>query len=210
MIPDLIHWGLFGGWNLSDLNLECFATWRVVGKYRIMSWTDENGPIESQFFREALAQKPVNASNYIKLWALYNYGGVFLDNDVELLKPFDLSPGMFVGFQRSDTQKDCINAAVIGARKGHPLIKNCLDHLDLLRGDTDPVYCGCTLLTEMLYSAGMKGLNEEQTVGDIKIYDKEAFYPWYFNEPPDRARITEKTFAVHHWEGSWLPKGQHE
>lgn len=205
MIPKIIHTGLFGSYQFSDLNRRCTETWvSILPDYASMSWFGLNGPKDSQFFQDALKVKPVNASNYIKLWALYHYGGVFMDFDVEVIKPFDLSPGAFVGFQRSDTKQDCINGAVIGADKGHPYIKRCLDQLDLLRGDTWPVYCGCTLLTETLNGMGMKGLNEEQMVGDIKVYSKEAFYPWGFGEKPDRSRITDKTFACHWWEGSWV------
>lgn len=179
-------------------------SWRqVLPDYEIIEWNDENGPHSSQFFRDAVRIRPVNASNYIKLWALFNHGGVFMDCDVEVVRPFNLDPACFIGFQRDDSTDDCINGAVIGSVRGHPYIKDCLDELESHPGDVWPVWAGCTTLTNQLLARGLHGLNIEQTVGDIQVYSKERFYPWSWKEPADRSRITGRTYAVHHWQGSW-------
>lgn len=202
-IPRILHTGCFGGYQLSDLNKRCIESWhKVLPDYKVMNWTDENGP-QDPFFQQAIKVKPVNASNFIKFWALYHHGGVFLDFDVEVLKPFDLTQGCFLGFQRDDTRQDCINGAVMGAVKDHWFIGDCLRKFDSMAPDVWPVFAGCTLLTDELYAIGMEGLNVEQMVGDIKVYDKQAFYPWRHDEKPDLTRVTEKTFAIHWCEGSW-------
>lgn len=202
-IPRIIHTGCFGGYQLSDLNKRCIESWqKVLPDYQIMNWTDENGP-QDRFFQQAIKVKPVNASNFIKFWSLYYHGGVFLDFDVEVLNPFDLSHDCFVGFQRDDSKEGCINGAVMGAAKGHWFLNECLYQFEGMPADIWPVQPGCILLTEKLYAAGMQGLNVEQTVEGIKVYDKQAFYPWRHDEQPDMSRVTDKTFAIHWWEGSW-------
>jgi hypothetical protein len=49
----------------------------------------------------------------------------------------------------------------------------------------------------------LHGLNIEQDVGDIRIFSREKFYPWQWNESPKPERITPDTIAIHHWQGSW-------
>lgn len=203
MIPKIIHWFASPTFRFSDLNLMCQRSWdRVLPDYEIMDWSHSNSPT-STFMREALLKKPVNASAFVRYWAVFNHGGIWLDLDVEVLKPFDLSPACFLGFQRDDTTQDCINTAILGAEKGHPFIKYCLNMTGAMKSDVWPVEPACSLPTQSLYFNGMKGLNVEQMVGDVKVYSKEKFYPWRHDEKPDLSRITPETFCIHHWQGDW-------
>lgn len=196
MIPALIHSGYFGTFKETALNRECFESWyRVMPDHAGMWWDRHGGPRDFG--------SPINNHNYLKYWALYEFGGWFLDNDVQILKPFDRTPNVAIGFQRDDTDKDCINTAVLGAIPGHPFIRECLDRLDASNGVFCPIWAGCGLPTAILREMGMKGLNIEQMVGDIKVHSKDAFYPWRWDENPNSVRMTEKTVCIHHWEGSW-------
>jgi mannosyltransferase OCH1-like enzyme len=202
--PLRLHWGLFGGWKLSDLNKRCHETWHAIyPNAEFVEWNENNGPKGSRFFREATECRPVNASNLIRFWALHEQGGIFMDNDVELLKPFDLTPNCFLAFQRDDTEQDCINTAILGSARGHPFIKRCLDRIEQADGSIWPVWPACTVPTEELTKLGMKGLNVDQVVADVRVYPKHVFNPWRHDEKPDRSRITDQTIAVHLLEGSW-------
>lgn len=206
MIPRIIHWGCFGGHKLSELNHRCMATWKtVLPDYKIMNWDDANGP-KRKFFMRALEVSPINAHNYIGIWALYRFGGVMMDNDVEVIRPFDLEHGMFVGFQRNDVDGMCLNNAVLAARPHHPVIRAIFRRMEKGAANGDPLWFGPGLLTEELHKAGVVGVNTEQKVGDIMVYDKERFYPFWHGEKIDTAKLTSRTFAVHHWEGSWNKK----
>lgn len=203
-VPKIIHRGIFGGYTLSPLEERCVESWRaILPGYEIRTWTDENGPKDKPFFRDACVKRPVNASNYIRYWAVRQFGGIYLDNDVEVIRPFDLSPACFIGFQRDDLVDDCINSAVMGAEPDHPFVLSCLRRLDSDVGDTWPIWPGCGLPTEELTFRGLKGLNVEQVVEGVTVYDKSRFHPWRWDEQPDRSRITDRTFAVHHWSGNW-------
>ena len=93
----------------------------------------------------------------------------------------------------------------MGAVKGHPFVKRCLDRLDADRGGAGPIWTGPGLVTQELRKAGLRGLNLNQTIGDIRVYGKEAFYPWRWDEEPNYARVVPETFAIHHWGKSWKP-----
>lgn len=201
MINKIIHCGMFGGYELSRLNMLCMGSWQaVLTDWTMMIWTDKNMP-QNEFTSKA---NPINLSNYMKYWTIKNHGGVFMDFDVEVIKPFDTAPRAFVGFQKADDPKDAINTAVIGSEKGGRFVSECLDIVDLLGPEHAwPVDFGCGVPTAWLYDHGMNGVNVEQVVSGVTVYSKERFYPWGYQEPEDRAKITDKTFSVHHWESSW-------
>lgn len=204
MIPRIIHYGIFGSWRMAPLNEMCVNSWkRVLPDYEIRLWTDINGPVHKKFFRDGIQKRPILASNYLKYWALSEYGGVFLDNDIEMLKPFDLSYGCFLGFQRDDILENSINTAVIGSEKGHEFPRRCMEALDRDNVNCWPVWTGCGLPQSELQKLGLSGLDKEQDLGSIHVYNKEAFYPWRWDHQPNRSLITDKTFCVHHWQGSW-------
>jgi mannosyltransferase OCH1-like enzyme len=185
------------------MNERCIETWRkVLPDWRIMLWDDKNAP-DIPFVQKAIRRRPILASNFVKYWALAEHGGVFLDNDVEILRPFELDHGAFVGFQRDEVEDDCVNSAVIASVKGHGLMNEMVEEIGRQSMDIFPVWCGCTLLTQKLRERGMHGLNVEQKVGDVMVYSKERFYPWRWDEAADSTRITDRTLAVHWWEGSW-------
>lgn len=181
----------------------CMATWlALMPDFEFMAWNDDNGP-DRKFFQRALKESPINAHNYIGIWALYRFGGIMMDNDVEVVRPFDLTHGLFVGFQRKDEAPLCLNNAVIGATPRHPVIKRILRRMEKGNPGGDPLWFGCWLLTEELRNIGMTGFNVEQKIGDVMIYDAERFYPFWHGETIDKTKLTDRTFAIHHWQGSW-------
>lgn len=206
-IPHLLHYGMFGGHHLSQLNLRCIETWfRVLPSWQKRFWTDANAAmIDSRFFREALKVCPINAHNYFLIWSVWKFGGVAVDCDIEIIRPFDLSPKFFAGFQTLPGFPEVINNAVLGAVPGHPLLRRCLDRLEKLPADYDPVYCGPGILTELLVEMGFAE-GREQTIAGVTIYARDRFYPFNHDERHDWMKVTDRTFAVHFWEGSWAKR----
>jgi len=84
---------------------------------KIIAWTDNNCP-KTPFVVRALRERPVTVSDYTRFWALYLYGGIYLDCDVEVLKPFDLSPECFFGIQCLHEPIEWVNVAVEVAGTG--------------------------------------------------------------------------------------------
>lgn len=205
MIPKILHYGWFGGWSPSDLNLRCFESWkRVLPDYQWMLYHDSSIP--SKWFREAVKHSPINAHNYMLIWSLWKHGGVAMDNDVEAIRPFDLDHGLFVGFQKDDELTDCVNNCVIGAVAGHPVLRRILDRMELRNPTDDPVWLGPGLLTAEMFNLGMRIPGHEQKIGDVMIYAKDRFNPFNHDERHDWMKVTGRAYAVHHFQGSWAKK----
>lgn len=206
-IPKIIHWS-FGKGRLSPLALRCMESCRrVLPDWRIIVWDDYNCP-KNAFIERALLERPVTVSDYTRFWALHEYGGVYLDCDVEILKPFDLSPKCFFGIQCLHEPTELVNVAVVGAEKGHPFMHDLMATIEPM----SPAEChGPRFVTAALVDRGLKIANEEQTLRDgIKIMRKETFYPWRWCDAPDPAMITPETVAIHWWEGTWAKADPNE
>lgn len=195
-----------GGWKMSELGQKCVESWRrVMPDYQIKIWTDENAP-DSPWRRCASRTRPVNASHWTQWAVLLREGGVFFDNDIEAVRPLDLNHAAFTGFQRSDTCECCINNAVFGCEPGHPVAKEILRRIEASDPGGFPLVSGPGIPTDVLHEWGLVGLNVEQKVRDVMVYDKERFYPFWYTEPIDRSRLTPRTFAIHLWGGTWNKK----
>lgn len=177
---------------------------RILPEWEVFLWNDLNGPLNKPFFRDNLKKRPVKSSNYCRMWALQKFGGVYLDADVELLRPFDLEHGAFLGMQ-TDTPQDCINGAVIGAIAGHPLLQMCMDRMDAADESANEAWSCPVVITEELTKLGLRGV-QEQKVGDVVVYDRAVFYPFRWDQVPDRKYIKPETRAIHWWNGSWATR----
>src|SRR6266545_12446 len=129
-IPRTIHYCWFGQAPMSELGARCKATWRAkMPHYRIEKWDesrlDRSIPYIDIAYR---ARKFAFVADYVRLLALYQYGGLYFDTDIEVLRTFDdlLGHGLFMGLQAPRS----IGVAVIGAVKGRPFLRRVLDKLD--------------------------------------------------------------------------------
>ena len=100
-----IHYCWFGKNPKSKLILKCIDSWRkCCPDYEIKEWNEENFDINCcDYVREAYeAKKWAFVSDYCRFYVLYNYGGIYLDTDVELLKSLDVLSKNFVGFENQN------------------------------------------------------------------------------------------------------------
>ena len=92
MIPKIIHFCWLSGEKYPELVQKCISSWKkTMPDFQIICWTTENFDINSNtFVREAVAcKKWAFASDYIRLYALYHYGGIYIDSDVFVFKSFE-------------------------------------------------------------------------------------------------------------------------
>lgn len=133
MIPKVIHY-VWMGKNPKPPKIEkCIKTWRKKLKdYEIIEWNETNFDIDSHPFVKSAykAKKWAFVSDYVRAWAIYNYGGVYLDTDVYVIDSLDslLDNKAFVGYEAPNYPF----TAVFGAKKKHPFIKDMLDYYDSL------------------------------------------------------------------------------
>ncbi|MDR2496364.1 MAG: hypothetical protein LBD21_04475 [Tannerellaceae bacterium] len=136
LIPRKIHWCWLSDDPLPRLVRDCIKSWqRIMPDYEIIRWDTKRFDIHSvQFVEQAYnARKWAFAADYIRLFALYAEGGIYLDSDVRVFRKFDkfLRYSAFSGTEKwRDAQNKytgCgIQAAIIGAEKGNPWIKDCM------------------------------------------------------------------------------------
>lgn len=129
MIPKKIHYIWVGGKEKPDDIKKCMKTWKKhLSDYEIKEWNESNFDITANPFVKAAynAKKWAYVSDYIRAYAIYSEGGIYLDTDVLILDNFDsfLKHRAFVGYENPSYPF----TAVFGAEKGHPFVKNMLDY----------------------------------------------------------------------------------
>jgi mannosyltransferase OCH1-like enzyme len=210
MIPKIIHYCWFGQKEIPAKHAEYIASWsKVFEGYTIIKWNEENSPMHLPYMQNALQNKKwANLSNFTRLCALYEHGGVYLDTDIEVLKSFDplLTNNCFLGFEDVHIEWDgCINNAVIGAIPQHSFIREMKDRLLKEFDGLEEAHLSSPNFTTKLLKE--KGLREykEQYIGDIHIYPIEYFYPYSWHQHFTPECVKENTFCIHHFEKSWQP-----
>ncbi|MBZ5749699.1 glycosyltransferase family 32 protein [Metabacillus rhizolycopersici] len=208
-IPKIIHYCWFGGKEKPDIVKECIASWKKhLSGYEIREWNENNFDINSNLYvKEAYESgKFAFVSDYARVYALYNFGGIYLDTDVEVFKPFDdlLHHMSFWGFE----QENYIATSTIGAEKDNKLIKlflNSYKEKNFIKenGSYDDL-TNVAIVSEILKNKGLKMNGHYQEIEDIGV-----FYPQTYFSPYDyincRKFITKNTYAMHHFYKSWLP-----
>lgn len=206
MIPKIIHYCWFGGKPLPEECRAYIATWKkYCPDYEIVEWNEQNFDVNcTDYTREAAqAKKWAFVSDYARLYALKECGGIYLDTDVEMLKNPDrfLENRAFSGFER----EDAVVTAVMGAEKDHPFIEKLLDeyrerHFIKADGSLD-LKTNVVSITEAALQAGLKLNNKKQTICDVTFYPRD-----YFSPKDSRTldvKITENTCTIHHFQGTW-------
>lgn len=202
MIPKKIHYCWFGAAEPSTLIKRCMESWgKYATDFELELWNEKNSPIEAhEYMRIAYHQKRwAFVSDYMRLLALYEQGGVYLDTDMELVKPLDriLHSPLFMGYE-SENQ---MNGAIIGATSRNQFIHDCLVWMDNDAASGRPTFISIPKIMQHVWDAGKY---------EAVIYAPEYFYPY---NPYDKAQqvkqlmfsdITENTFAIHHWNASWV------
>ena len=208
MIPKIIHYCWFGGNPLPGLAQKCIASWKkFCPDYEIKEWNESNYDVRKiQYIAQAYdAKKYAFVSDYARFDILYEYGGVYLDTDVELIKSLDeiIKQGAFCGIERPGS----INAGLgIGSYAGNPIFREILDSYQSAKFiNTDGTYNLKTVVvrvSDIFKKYGFSDKEEIQEVAGFTIYPAEYFCPkdllsWETN-------LTENTYSIHHFSASWL------
>ena len=130
MIPKIIHYCWYGNKEKPVKFQRYMDTWKKIGGYEVIEWNETNCDLRcNSYIRKAVENKNwAFVSDYFRLRALYEFGGIYLDTDVEIYKSFDdlLSKKGFVGYMHDAL----IGTAVLGFEKKNLFIKKLLDLYD--------------------------------------------------------------------------------
>lgn len=218
MIPKIIHYCWLSDDPFPELIAKCIATWKAkLPDYEFILWDTKKFSIENNIWvKQAFeAKKYAFAADYIRLYAVHNYGGIYLDTDIEVLKSFDnlLHLPYFIGSEGDNI----IEAGVFGAEKGANWLALCLEHYEnrsFIKSDGS--YDTMTLPRIMMHQIQKKYLIKPLSAsldisGSYPKNDNELlmFSPDYFcakNHGTGVIETTEKTYSIHHFAMSWLPQ----
>ena len=211
MIPKIIHYCWFGGKPLPRNAKNYIESWKKnLPDFEIIEWNESNSNIDiCQFCREAYNNSCfAYVSDVIRLVALYEHGGVYLDTDVQSLKPIDefLECDAFVSFEN----EALLGTGVIGAKKGSEFIKDFLEiykSKKFSNNTRDSSLTNTVIAKEILEKKGIVFNNKRQQIKDyIDIYPSEYFSAK--NSHTGIVRITKNTFFIHHFAASWFTPRQ--
>lgn len=144
-------------------------------------------------------------SDYCRLWVLYNHGGIYLDTDIEILKPLDdlLDNKSFTGVE----DEEGIAFGIWGCSTGDKFMGEILEYYnsinyseykDRLEDLAIPIHI--TNIAKKLGYIKPKG-SISYFYDDVAVYPKEYFYPKRHSW--DEPKLTENTYTIHHYEGTW-------
>jgi len=213
MIPKKIHYCWYGKGTFNDILKKCFASWKEkLPDYEIKKWDESNTPFDKLPFLELLykQKKWSFISDYIRLYAVYTEGGIYLDTDIEVLKKFDdlLTNKCFLGFQTDmNNQKTPLNAAVLGAEKENRFVLDCIKETEKKQRLQFNAMGGPPIVSKVLMEYGLKEY-KVQEINQVKVFTTEYFYPlpWKTNFDEAEKYITKNSYCNHWWQESWTSK----
>ncbi|KAF2334178.1 glycosyltransferase [Flavobacterium ginsenosidimutans] len=213
MIPKIIHYCWFGGADHSDIQKMCIDSWRKhLPDYEIILWNESNSDMAHPFVKFAYeSKKYAFVADYVRLKAVRDYGGIYLDTDMFVLKTFDdlLNDSFFIGAE----DKKLISAGIFGGEKDSEYIKECLKYYENLNPQNWQLKLAIPrVLTRSFETYSGKKLHVFDNIiceRDVKVYTPDFFYPLPFdvNKPFQKDFLkyaTSNTIAIHLWEGSWI------
>lgn len=213
MIPKKIHYCWFGDKEKSKFAKKCIATWKKYLKgYEFCEWNEKTFDINSapEFVQQAYAMKKYAfVSDYVRLYALYNYGGVYMDTDVEVLRAFPESffeHSVVLGLELDDT----VMTGVIISEKHNELIGDFMDYYRETKFvDEDNkmnTIANTTIFTRILKerNIGLRATDEIQILdNDIVVYPIDWLCGYDLRN--NRPNTSVNTIAIHHYTSSWMP-----
>ncbi|UUY05689.1 hypothetical protein LRS13_09265 [Svornostia abyssi] len=194
-IPRVLHMIWLGGQPLPPAGRACLESWRQAHPaWDIRLWTDKDAPRPPAV---ALARNLAEAADIIRYAIMRDHGGVYVDTDVECLRPIDDLLAGVSAFAAYEVPGRLCNA-VIGSVPGHPAFALACELVETTAGTGHYPEATATLfLTRVL-----------ERFPDVTLFGPERFYPYLWDEARPRDVVFPDAYAVHHWAKSWAADGE--
>lgn len=214
-IPKIIHYCWFGKKDLPNSAIKCIKSWeKYCPDYKIIKWDENNFDVSiNKFCQQAYENRAWGfVPDFVRIWIIYNYGGIYFDTDVQVIKSFDalLSNHGFAGFEEgtSTTGDFLVNFGQGFAAEPHnPVIKKHLELYEkmdfvLENGEFNKIPSP-EYTTKILEGYGLnRNLNCEQKLENFTVYPHQYFCPKSFSDGV--IRKTKETYSIHHFDASWF------
>lgn len=214
MIPKIIHLCWMSGDPFPSDIQKCIDSWkRILPDYEIWLWDTKRFDLSTSVWMTEAYDKKKYAfcADYIRMYALFNYGGVYLDSDVEVLRSFNdlLTLPYFIGYE----SKQYFEAAVIGAEKGNPFIGDVLAYYK----DRHFVKENGSLDIQIMPEVMMNVTNSKWKrvlINEISDFINDPtiinVFPYDWFSPIDSTgkryvlRVSKNTYCIHHFASAWV------
>lgn len=207
MIPKIIHYCWFGRNPLTPLAVKCIQSWKnFCPDYKFIEWNEDNFDVNiCDYVKEAYdSKKWAFVSDYVRLYALVNYGGIYMDTDVEIIRPIDklLQFRAVSGFESYNG----IPTGFMSCEKGHKMFAEFLDEYKSIHfikddGSLDTT-TNVTRITRICTKYGLQRNNQMQTINGFTLLPKDYLCPGASRT--GTINITNNTYTIHYFAGSWL------
>jgi len=207
MIPKVIHYCWFGRSEMPQSAKDCIASWHeLMPDWEYKLWNEENFDVnQNSYTKEAYeAGKFAFVSDYVRLWSLERYGGLYLDTDVKVFKRFDdlMINSAFAGFEGSKHLPMC---TCVMASKAHgtwvsEMLRSYDDRHFRKEDGTYDMTTNVQYLTARMQECGFVQDGSEQECMDLHIFPVEYFCP---RQTTGEYLCTGNTYCDHIGLGSW-------
>lgn len=210
MIPRIIHYCWFGRGEMPQLAKDCIASWhRFMPHWEYKLWNEDNFDVTcTPYTKEAYeAGKYAFVSDYVRLYALEKEGGVYLDVDFEVYKPFDdlCHLQAFAGIEGS--KRNPVMMGVCASEPHGQWVTEMLEsyknrHFIKTDGSLD-LTTNVQFITGIMAADGFRQDGTEQNYKDLHIFPADYFSPRHTTGEYIR---TKNTYCEHKALGSWTNK----
>lgn len=209
MIPKRIHYCWFGRGEKPKLAQKCIASWRkYCPDYELIEWNEDNFDVNQYSYAKFCYENKKYAflSDFVRLVVVSEYGGIYFDTDVELIKKPDelLHYEAYYGFEN---EKNVATGLGFGAVAKHPTVEAMEKQYFLLhkndQGEYPLVVCP-KLNTDALLEFGLKLDGSRQNVAGAEILPVDYMNP--YDDPTGRLYKTKNTISIHWYSKSWMSK----
>ena len=207
MIPKIIHYCWFGGKEMPELARRCINSWhKYMPDYQYKLWNEDNFDITSiPYVKEAYeCKKYAFVTDYVRLYALYTEGGIYMDTDVEVLKSYDdlLSLTAFTGYEGSKFLPPV--TGTMASEAGGEWVKEQLSSYHgahfLKEGGKMDLTTNTSRISAIMKKGGFVQDGKMRVYKDMHVFPVDYFCP---RQTTGEILRTENTYCDHHFIGSW-------
>lgn len=211
MIPKVIHYCWFGGNPKPDSVKKCIESWsNFCPDFELLEWNENNFDINCcSYVKEAYEERKwAFITDYVRLWVMFNYGGIYMDTDVEVIGTLDsfLKHRAFSGFE-SNTM---VPTGIMASEKGMPIIGDLLKYYEgrhfLLESGVPDLTTNVITITKYFQKKGLQSNNTLQEIEGFVFYPNDYFCPKDYLT--GKIVISENTRTIHHFMGTWCSEEQ--